>query len=56
MDDNGGASLGDAVEVCYQIMALVHSVWKPIPREFDDYIANAKPSGYQALHTGGLDA
>ena len=39
-------------QACYQIMALVHSVWKAIPHEFDDYIANPKRSGYQALHTG----
>ena len=52
VDDEGGAWAGDAVEACYQIVSLVHSVWKAIPNEFDDYISNPKPSGYQALHTG----
>ncbi|GAX73519.1 hypothetical protein CEUSTIGMA_g971.t1 [Chlamydomonas eustigma] len=51
VDDDGGARVSDAVEVCYQIVSTVHSIWKSIPKEFDDYIANPKPSGYQALHT-----
>eukprot|EP00198_Chlamydomonas_reinhardtii_P000523 XP_001689858.1 predicted protein [Chlamydomonas reinhardtii] len=41
----------EAVEACYRLVSAVHSIWKPIKREFDDYIANPKPSGYQALHT-----
>ena len=41
----------DAVETCYALVSTVHSIWKPIPMEFDDYISNPKPSGYQALHT-----
>ena len=45
--------LQEAVEACYRLVSAVHSIWKPIKREFDDYIANPKPSGYQALHTGG---
>lgn len=32
----------DAVETCYSLVSTVHSIWKPIPFEFDDYIANPK--------------
>lgn len=32
-------------------MSAVHKLWKPVDHEFDDYIANPKSSGYQALHT-----
>ncbi|GIL60849.1 hypothetical protein Vafri_15365 [Volvox africanus] len=51
VDDAEGNSLQEAVEVCYRLVGAVHSIWKPIKREFDDYIANPKQSGYQALHT-----
>ena len=52
VDDEGGERLQEAVEACYRLVSVVHSIWRAIPREFDDYIANPKPSGYQALHTG----
>jgi guanosine-3',5'-bis(diphosphate) 3'-pyrophosphohydrolase len=39
------------VRECYETLGVAHSLWKPIPGEVDDYIANPKTSGYQSLHT-----
>lgn len=36
---------------CYQVLGMVHSIWKHLPEEFDDYIANTKENGYQSIHT-----
>ena len=52
VDDEGGAALQAAIFTCYKLVGVVHSIWKPIRNEYDDYVANPKASGYQALHTG----
>lgn len=42
------------VSACYAALSLAHTLWTPIPEEFDDYIANPKPNGYRSLHTAVL--
>jgi GTP diphosphokinase / guanosine-3',5'-bis(diphosphate) 3'-diphosphatase len=39
------------VPQCYEILGYIHNSWTPIPKEFDDYIANPKSNMYQSLHT-----
>ncbi|MGL5741615.1 MAG: GTP diphosphokinase [Legionella sp.] len=43
--------LVDTTHQCYEVLGIVHTLWKQIPAEFDDYIINPKLNGYQSLHT-----
>lgn len=46
--------LVENIEQCYAALSIVHDLWLPIQKEFDDYIAKPKPNGYRSLHTAVL--
>jgi len=50
-DVRGVRILLEEIKDCYEVLGIIHSMWRPIPGEFDDYIASPKDNLYQALHT-----
>ncbi|NOI68396.1 GTP diphosphokinase [Vibrio sp. 99-8-1] len=43
--------IADKLQDCYATLGIVHTKYKHLPSEFDDYVANPKPNGYQSIHT-----
>ncbi len=41
----------EELQDCYTALGAVHTTWKHLPSEFDDYVATPKPNGYQSIHT-----
>ena len=43
--------LANSIPDCYSALGVIHNLWRPLTDQFDDFIANPKPNGYQSLHT-----
>jgi len=54
-DIRGMRVIVNTLTECYMVLGIVHNLWRPIPGEFDDYIANPKDNFYRSLHTAVHD-
>ncbi len=54
-DIRGMRVLVNTLPECYLVLGIVHNLWRPIPGEFDDYVANPKDNFYRSLHTAVHD-
>ncbi len=43
--------VAERLQDCYAALGIVHTLWRHLPGEFDDYVANPKPNGYQSIHS-----
>ncbi len=43
--------IAECLQDCYGALGVVHTLWRHLPNEFDDYVATPKPNGYQSIHT-----
>ena len=54
MDLRGIRLIVSDIPTCYSALGIIHTHWRPIPQEFDDYIAAPKDNFYQSIHTAVL--
>ncbi len=54
-DIRGMRVIVNTLTECYMVLGIVHNLWRPIPGEFDDYVANPKDNFYRSLHTAVHD-